>query len=135
MDHPSTSKRARTQAPMDESEASDFGYIVYDSDVISESDRDSDSDSDNKSIALDWSYSQEPATQIPFCAILGIKVPLMGSNPIDYFHLIADDNFYNLIIDRSNEYAVEILIRSVCDKSRITQWKYITVKEFKIWLG
>lgn len=135
MDHPSTSKRARTQAPMDESEDSDFDDIAYDSDIISESDRESDSDSENESIAPDWSYSQEPVTQIPFCGIPGIKVPLMGSNPIDYFHLIADDEFYNLIIIRSNEYAVEVLSRSLGDRSRITQWKDITVEEFKIWLG
>ena len=54
---------------------------------------------------------------------------------IDYFHAIANDDFYNLIIKESNEYAVEVLSVSESTNSRISRWKDLTVPELRMFLG
>lgn len=82
-----------------------------------------------------WLKDPPNVQRIPFTAVSGLKLVLNGHNPIDYFNLLADDSFYELIILNSNNYAVEILAQSSGEQSRITSWKDITKEEFKIFLG
>lgn len=82
-----------------------------------------------------WSNSAVQQQQIPFLGRPGIKVDIPGNEPIDYFNLLADDDFYNLIVSQSNSYAVEVLTQSSSENSRITRHKDITKESFKIWLG
>lgn len=44
------------------------------------------------------------------------------------------DNFYNLVIEETNLYAVEILSKS-SEQVRISHWKDIIVDELKIFLN
>ena len=58
-----------------------------------------------------------------------------NNTPIDYFFLIADESFFNLIVAKTNKYAEEIFLTTSVEQSRITRWKPITVSELKIFLG
>jgi hypothetical protein len=148
---------------MHDSDGSDFDNIVCDYNIDSESDWESDDDIFLQSIARTnfdsesdwesdddiflqsiartnvvpekWSSEKKQATSIQFSATPGIKIDMSGKDPIDYFHLIADEKFYNYIVDQTNAYAVDILAQTEGDRSRITQWKDITIDDFKLWLG
>lgn len=51
----------------------------------------------------------------------------------DYFNLLVNDNFYNLVIEEINLYAVEILSK-LSEQARISNWKDLIVDELKIFL-
>nr|CAI5866515.1 unnamed protein product [Callosobruchus analis] len=55
--------------------------------------------------------------------------------PIDFFNLFLNDNFFELVLECTNNYAVQILSQTTSDKSRITNWKDVTEEEFRIFLG
>lgn len=66
-----------------------------------------------------------------------LLVPVPGEGkPIDFFNMLITNDFLQTIIDESNNYAVEVL---VCPgtrvKSRITEWKTLSLDEFKVFLG
>lgn len=82
-----------------------------------------------------WSNIRQPAVSIPLSDTSGLKIDMPGNRTIDFFDAIANDGFYNLIINESNQYSVEVLASSEGDKSRITSWKDITLAEFRQWLG
>ncbi|KAJ8929558.1 hypothetical protein NQ314_017743 [Rhamnusium bicolor] len=57
-----------------------------------------------------------------------VKLPEDG-RPIDYFQVIADENFFHFVVEETNNYAEEILLSGVAEKSRLTAWKPLTVPE------
>lgn len=75
-----------------------------------------------------------PSKPIIFSQNSGLKVQTAGHKEIDYFNLLVSDSFYNLVIDETNLYAVEILSKSSV-QARISHWKDLTVDEFKVFLG
>lgn len=66
-----------------------------------------------------------------------LLVPVPGEGtPLDFFELIIDNQFLQMVVDETNSFAVRLLVRpGTTDKSRITRWKDITVEELKIFLG
>ncbi|CAH1982633.1 unnamed protein product [Acanthoscelides obtectus] len=81
---------------------------------------------DPSSSVRTWLTDSPNVARIPFTGAPGLKVLLDGHSPIDYFNLLADDGFYDLILESSNNYAVEILAQSTGDQSRINSWRDIT---------
>ncbi|KAF2903609.1 hypothetical protein ILUMI_02580, partial [Ignelater luminosus] len=61
---------------------------------------------------------------------------LNGNEPVDYFNLFFTDQFLEMIVQESNDYAESIFMRAgVSEYSRITSWKPLTVGEMKVFLG
>lgn len=64
-----------------------------------------------------------------------VQIPGQGA-PIDFFEMIIDDDFLQTIVERTNSYAVEVLLRpETSTKSRITNFKDLTLDELKIFLA
>lgn len=76
-----------------------------------------------------------PKTDIPFTGVSGIQVNVRGAEPIDYFDLLATEEFYDFLCTKANAQAVELLYKSAGDQSRISRWKDITTEEMKKFLG
>ncbi|KAG8235364.1 hypothetical protein J437_LFUL012574 [Ladona fulva] len=72
---------------------------------------------------------QQPtaSVQFGFSGEAGIKVSDFGTEPIDYFNLLANREFYELIVKFSNEYGEKIFMAG--------QWKPFTINEFQNFLG
>lgn len=66
-----------------------------------------------------------------------LLVPVPGrGRPIDFFNLIIDDTFLSQIVEQTNDYAVQVFLSiETYSKSRITNWKHLTVPELKIFIG
>lgn len=75
-----------------------------------------------------WFNNPKPSQPIIFSQNSGLKVQTAGHKEIDYFNLLVSDNFYNLVIDETNFYAVEILSKSSV-QVHISHWKDLTVDE------
>lgn len=152
---PSTSKRFRkdnrslTEAELlNYFEESDNEFDLV---VASESESNSDDDKDDllgeetnedvqevpRGITSEklWLPTAPDRTRIPFSANPGLKVVMDSHKPIDFFNLFFNDRFYELVVNNSNLYAVEILSRSMSEQSRIAAWKDLSKDEFKIFLG
>lgn len=82
-----------------------------------------------------WSSSLKPPQDIPFTGVPNVNIPLTQKEPINIFNTIASDELCEMIVKNTNHYAIEVLSRSVGDKSRITRWKDLTVREFRTFLG
>lgn len=85
--------------------------------------------------STDWSFTEPQKISFHFNKIPGLLVNVNGTEPIDYFHLLATDDFYNDLCTKANAHAVELLCQSSGDKSRIASWKDITVDELKKFFG
>lgn len=74
--------------------------------------------------------------KFPFTKNKGLLVPIpRDRNPIDFFDLLVDVDFLNLIVQETNQYAEECFLSGVANNSRITLWKNVTVTELRIFLG
>ncbi|XP_046391504.1 piggyBac transposable element-derived protein 4-like [Ischnura elegans] len=82
-----------------------------------------------------WSEIKENSIIIPFTGRPGLKVELTGQDPSDFFFLVANDEFVNIIIRETNANAVDILSRSPLPRSRITEWKDVTRDELEVFFG
>lgn len=82
-----------------------------------------------------WSERVIQPDRIPFTGQPGFRINPNGNAPIDYFNLVANNDFYELVISNTNDYAIEILSKSETESSRISFWKDLTAGEFKTFLG
>lgn len=73
----------------------------------------------------------------PFKKQQKLLVPIPGEGrPVDFFKMIIDDNFLQTISEQTNKNAVDILCQpQTSEKSRITEWKDVTVDEMKIFIA
>ncbi|CAH2009346.1 unnamed protein product [Acanthoscelides obtectus] len=60
-----------------------------------------------------------------------------GNNePIDYFFLLFDQNVLSMIVEQTNSYAIDVFCeRGKTEKSRISQWKDLTISELLRFIG
>lgn len=66
----------------------------------------------------------------------GLKVPVPGNKPIDWFSLVIDDIFLQSIVTETNKYAEELFLsQNTKEKSRICNWKQLSLEELKTFLG
>lgn len=74
--------------------------------------------------------------EIPFTKTNKLLVDSPGEEPYDWFRLLVDDNLLQIIVSQTNSYAVEVLsTTSGGERSRISEWKDLTVPELLIFLG
>lgn len=124
---------------MDESQLSDNGSSSsniddYNSDSNSEIES---GDDDDVTLQPTWFNTTTGLRQIPFTGITGLKVPVPGNKPIDFFNLLVDSVFLENIVEETNHYAEKVFLdsSSIFDNSRITRWKPLTVDELRVFLG
>lgn len=67
----------------------------------------------------------------PFLGNPGLRVAHPGNNPYDFFEMLFTDELLNHIVEQTNLFAD----KSTREKSRIVEWKILTVAELKIFLG
>lgn len=71
---------------------------------------------------------------IPFTASPGFRVS-GAETPIDFFRLIANQNFFSHVIDETNIYGQSLLSKSTARKARIKSWKPLCQVEFEKFLA
>jgi hypothetical protein len=88
--------------------------------------------SENNFIWLDESPSLE---HIDFNEIPGLKIRPDGDQPIDFLNLLLNDDFYDLVVTETNNYAADLFLSRSSDKSRINAWVDVNKNELKVFLG
>ncbi|KAJ8918220.1 hypothetical protein NQ315_014089 [Exocentrus adspersus] len=92
---------------------------------------DQDADSGPVHVSADTPNWQEAPTDpknFPFSKNNELLVPIPGNNePVDYFHMIFDDDILKLMENETNQYAEEIFCsEGTTEKSRVTRCKSVT---------
>lgn len=84
-------------------------------------------------------WSENPPntpTQINFVRQQELLQLPEGDSPMDYFNLLVDDSFYELVTCETNIYATEVFLsHGTKEHSRISRWKDITHDEIKIFFA
>lgn len=81
-----------------------------------------------------WLDDKPNISKIPFNEN-SVKVQPTGDQPIDFFNLLVTNDFYNLVVRETNNYAADLYMNRSSDKSRITNWIDIDIDELKIFFG
>ncbi|KAF9416069.1 hypothetical protein HW555_006481 [Spodoptera exigua] len=71
---------------------------------------------------------------------LHISVPLVpnnmeGNDPFDYFNLLANEEFFSMLVTKANSYAGKLVSQIKHPNSRLKLWKDITISEMKTFFG
>ncbi|KAJ8932643.1 hypothetical protein NQ318_002940 [Aromia moschata] len=106
--------------------------------IINNDPEDGSSDDGNSNDAqTTFVWNDTPALEnIIFSGNPVLRVPHPGNNSYDFFSLLVTDELLNHIVEQTNEYAEEVFLnKSTKEKSRITEWKDVTLKELKVFLG
>lgn len=72
--------------------------------------------------------------RIQFTGNPGIKQNMSGTEPIDFFNLLFNTSFYELILTRTNATG-DNLKRNSTGQARFKKWKPISVSEFQTFIG
>lgn len=63
-------------------------------------------------------------------------IPSLGDRPIDFFRMLVDDDFLNLLVEQTNIYAEEVYLSTgVHEHARISRWKTLLKPELLTFLG
>lgn len=97
----------------------------------------------NETITVQNSNSNIPKwTDVPnqsdflFSGVPGLRVNLTSDDPIDFFQLFLTNDFLEHIATQTNNYAEQLFVsKETKEKSRITDWKPLTVSTLKTFLG
>lgn len=84
---------------------------------------------------IDWLSDPPDVNYTEFSATSGLKCIPEGSEPIDYFNFLVTDVFFDVIVEETNAYALEIFLNQTSDSSRITYWVDTNKEELKIFFG
>ncbi|KAF6215883.1 hypothetical protein GE061_000218 [Apolygus lucorum] len=84
-------------------------------------------------------WSQDPPQNIPQICFVGkeeLKVAPIDRTPFGFFRLLFTDEFFVYLANETNAYAEYVLrIPGIGPRSRICEWKKVTVDELKTFLG
>jgi len=72
-----------------------------------------------------WTTNEIDFFNFTFDKQPGLLVPIPGNGkPIDFFFMLFDENFFDLLVREINNYAESEFLRvGVAERSRISQWK------------
>ena len=72
----------------------------------------------------------------PFLGNPGLKINLESDEPVEFFRLFLTDDLLENIVKETNSYAEELFLSTQTkEKSRITEWKPLTVATLQVFLG
>lgn len=75
-----------------------------------------------------WLNDSPDLYPIVFKENTGLKIYPNGDKPIDFFDLLVTDDFYDFVLEETNNYAAELYLTRSSNKSRISKW--IELKAF-----
>lgn len=84
---------------------------------------------------LIWTDNFSDMKNFSFIKQEQLLIPIPGDNPIDYFMHIFSDDFMQLIVSQTNEFAVKLFLMTTSEHARITTWKDITKDELMKFIG
>ncbi|XP_046386123.1 piggyBac transposable element-derived protein 4-like [Ischnura elegans] len=123
----------------DESEDEDLGDSELDRTNISATDTIIETMAPNPSgtdrFCEMWKNEQPAITRMPFAGCPGLKESPAGNHPRNYFDLIANEAFYDLLVSETNRQAETLQSANVSPHSRIADWKHMSRDEFQKFLG
>lgn len=84
-----------------------------------------------------WSNHTQGLRNLPFLGENKLLVDIPGNNrPIDWFLLLLDDVFLEMICRQTNLYAIQLFCKpATSEQSRITRWKELEVSELKVFIA
>lgn len=84
-----------------------------------------------------WDVDSSSMKKINFTSRTGLRVPPPAEDkPISYFELLANDDFFDMLVKQTNEEATYIFLHeSHREQSRISEWSDVTKEEMQIFLG
>lgn len=84
----------------------------------------------------DWTYDKVSIENFQFSKTTGLLVNVDNStDPIDYFTLLATDEFFDMLCTRANNHAIELISVGSGEEPRIARWKDVVPAEMKTFLG
>ena len=90
-------------------------------------------------VVNEWKLGSHAETPVEpeFLGAPGIRIDMpINSQPIDFFNLILNSDFMELVIEQTNLYATQYIARETISKSsRINAWKNITAVDIRNFLG
>ncbi|KAJ8966134.1 hypothetical protein NQ317_017977 [Molorchus minor] len=115
-----------TDSSEEEEEAEDVSAVN-----ISETNTGQTNDSELPSWGDDSNFKD-----FPFLGNPGLKINLESDEPMDFVRLFLTDTFLENIVTKTNSYAEELFLsKQTREKSRITDWKPMTVTNLQVFLG
>ncbi|VVC28111.1 PiggyBac transposable element-derived protein [Cinara cedri] len=85
---------------------------------------------------FNWSTDSPTNTEyFEFIPTPVLKCLPNGDNPIDYFNLLVTDKLLDILVEETNNYAIEIFLNTVTDNSRISDWVDTNRLEMKTFLS
>lgn len=107
-----------------------------DADAVNDVSSSDESDADTQgTLVSTWSDTADIKTLL-FSGNPGLRITPTGTLPYDFFTLLVTDDLLNHIVEQTNSFAEEIFLnKSTTEKSRITDWKLLTLAELKVFLG
>lgn len=84
-----------------------------------------------------WTHTPPAAVQQPnFEKARQLLILPKGDAPIDFFDLLVNETFFELIARETNQYAIEVFLNAgAADHSRISRWKEVTGEEIRTFFG
>jgi hypothetical protein len=84
----------------------------------------------------EWSYDEVQSQNFAFTKKEGLLVSVnIATEPIEYFNLLATDDFLNMLCIRTNNHAIDLISKGSGEEPRIVRWKDVTLTEMKTFLG
>lgn len=65
----------------------------------------------------------------------GLLVNINSNEPIDYFNIMAPDDFFGMLYMRANNHAIGLIALGSDNEPRIARWFDVTPREMRIFLG
>jgi hypothetical protein len=115
----------------------DSHYVYLDSSTMNEMSDYSNNSLRNEPNNYITSWLSDPvnANYIPFTASPGLKCVPERNAPIDYFRLLVTDSFFDLLVEETNAYALDIFFNQKHESSRINNLVNTNRKEMEIFIG
>lgn len=80
----------------------------------------------------EWSYDEVQSQNFAFTKKEGLLVNVnIATEPIEYFNLLATDDFLNMLCTRTNNHAIDLISKGSGEEPRIVRWKDVTPTEMK----
>jgi hypothetical protein len=85
--------------------------------------------------SITWDAVRPATTPIPFQGNPGLQQVPNGTDPIDFFFLLFNDQLFDLIIEETNIQSDILSAKSESPRARIKGFKHIARDDFEVFLG
>ncbi|XP_028160561.1 piggyBac transposable element-derived protein 4-like [Ostrinia furnacalis] len=118
--------------------ASSYSSSSEEEDEVQDQAADSSEEDEVEDQAADSSEDVwEPTGQLPSfpCTNVGTHNIGPAETPIDFFNLLFNTTFMTILVNSINTHAIQVLLESPHEHSRISSWKDTNIEELYVFLG